>query len=131
MLSIPRRLLDAIIAHALEEDPNECCGILAGSGNAVSKMFRVTNSEKSPTRYLMDPEEQFAAFKEIRREGFSLLAIYHSHTHTPAYPSPTDIELAYYPEAHYLIVSLEKRSVPAMRMFRILEGKVTEERWTE
>jgi proteasome lid subunit RPN8/RPN11 len=131
MLQIPRRFLEDIVAHALEEDPNECCGLLAGSGDAASRLFRITNSEKSPIRYLMDPKEQFAAFKAIRNEGLSLLAIYHSHTHTPAYPSPTDIRLAFYPEARYLIVSLEKKSVPVIRTYRIVDGKISEENWME
>lgn len=129
MLKIPRPFVEEIISHAESENPNECCGILAGTGETVDRLFRITNQEKSPTRYLMEPREQFDAFKTMRREGLSLLAIYHSHTHSPAYPSQTDIRLAYYPEAHYLIVSLQNPSTPQLRAFRILDGEVNEERW--
>lgn len=129
MLRISQRFLDEIIAHTKEEDPNECCGLLAGADETVTRLFRIFNSEQSPNLYLMEPKEQFAAFKTMRNEGLTLLAIYHSHTHSPAYPSQTDIRLAYYPEARYVIVSLENRTAPVMRMFRIIEEKVSEEKW--
>ena len=129
MLKIPRRFLDEIVAHAKEEDPNECCGLLAGRDGVVSRHFRITNSDKSPTRYLMEPKEQFTAFKTMRTEGLSLLAIYHSHTHSPAYPSETDVRLAYYPEAHYVIVSLETKANPVIRVYRIVDGQIREEKW--
>jgi proteasome lid subunit RPN8/RPN11 len=129
MLKIPRRFHDEIIAHAKEEDPNECCGLLAGLDGNAARLFRITNSEKSPTRYLMEPREQFAAFKAMRSAGLSLLAIYHSHTHSPAYPSETDVRLAYYPEAHYVIVSLENKANPVIRAYRIVDGQIREEKW--
>jgi [CysO sulfur-carrier protein]-S-L-cysteine hydrolase len=75
----------------------------------------------------MDPKEQFGVFKDIRTEGTELLAIYHSHPHTVAYPSSTDVGLAYYPEALYIIISLENRGCPLVNAFRIVEGKISQE----
>jgi len=116
-----------MIAHAREEDPLECCGLLFGIDEKVQSLFRITNRERSPERYLMEPHEQLTAFKTMRKEGLSHLAIYHSHTHSPAVPSATDIRLAFYPETRYIIISLEKKESPVVRTFRILEEAVSEE----
>ncbi len=88
----------------------------------------MTNADHSPVTYRLDPEEQFRAFTEIEDKGWELLAIYHSHSHSPAYPSATDLELAFYPDALYLIISLADRDRPTIRAFRIVEGMVEEER---
>ena len=85
------------------------------------------NADESPTTYRLDAREQLRVFDEIDDEGLELFAIYHSHTHTVAYPSPTDRRQAFYPEAYYLLVSLADRDAPALRGFRILDGEVTEE----
>ena len=94
MLLIEKKFADEMIAHAIEDDPDECCGILAGTDQAVSELYRVTNTAHSPYRYLMDPQEQLNAMLDSERKGWDLLAFYHSHTHTPAYPSPTDVRMA-------------------------------------
>ncbi|MEK6683682.1 MAG: M67 family metallopeptidase, partial [Nitrospirota bacterium] len=78
-------------------------------------------------RYLIDPKEQFAAIKEMRAKGIEMLAIYHSHPHTAAYPSATDVQLAYYPEAVYIIISLQNRARPVVNAYRIVEKKITQE----
>ena len=127
MLNLPKHDADQIIAHALEEDPNECCGILAGKDNRVVKLYPMTNSEKSPYRYNMDSKELFQTYREIEDNGWDLLAIYHSHTHTEAYPSATDVRLATWPDAHYILVSLMDKESPVIRAFRIVEGTVSEE----
>ena len=127
MLTIPRPYADAMVAHALEEDPNECCGLLAASDGAIVKHYRMTNSERSPYRYYMDPKELLAAYREIDDSGWELLVIYHSHTHSQAYPSATDVRLATWPEAYYMLISLMDKTKPVMRAFRIQEGVVTEE----
>ena len=123
---IPKTIYDDILAHADSEYPNECCGLLSGKGNQVTKFYRMTNTHHSPVSYFMDPKEQFTVFKDMRTEGTELLAIYHSHPHTTAYPSSTDVGLAYYPEALYVIISLEKRDHPVVNAFQIVDGKIVE-----
>ena len=94
MLRLEREHADQMVAHSLEEEPNECCGILTGSDDVVSKAHRITNTAKSPFRYLMDPQEQLNVMLESERSGQEILAFYHSHTHSPAFPSPTDVRMA-------------------------------------
>lgn len=129
MLTVPQAILDEMIAQAQAEYPLECCGLLAGpkKDGTVTRLFKMTNTDRSPVSYLMDPKEQIAAFKAMRKDGTELLAIYHSHTHTEAAPSLTDIRLAYYPEAVYLIISLADRRQPVVRAYRIEQetGQVT------
>lgn len=130
MLSIPKQFYDAMIQQALAEYPNECCGLLAGKDDRVTQIYKMTNTQHSPVNYLMDPREQFAAFKDMRKREMELLAIYHSHPHTQAYPSKTDVRLAYYPEAAYLIMSLEDKAKPVLKGYRISqdgEGTITPE----
>jgi len=120
--------VEEMIRHAQREYPNEACGLLAGRDSRVEKVYQMTNAEHSPVTYRLDPEEQFRAFMEIEEAGWELLAIYHSHSHSPAYPSATDLELAFYPDSLYLIISLADRDQPIIRAFRIVEGVVEEER---
>lgn len=127
MLELSREQAAALIAHARGQAPHECCGLLAGRNGRVERVFRGTNVDRSPYTYLMDPREQLAAFKVMEAEGLDLLAIYHSHTHVPAYPSKTDVAKAYYPDALYLIVSLVDRDAPVLRAFRIVDGQIAEE----
>src|SRR4026207_699998 len=117
---------DAIVKQALAEHPNEACGLLAGLNGEATRVFPMTNAERSPVIYRMEPAEQLRVFNEMDREGLDLVGIYHSHTRSPAYPSSTDVQLAYYPDAVYLIVSLRDRENPDLRGFRITEGKVEE-----
>jgi proteasome lid subunit RPN8/RPN11 len=117
-----------MIRHAQREYPNEACGLLAGRDSRVEKVYQMTNAEHSPVTYRLDPEEQFRAFMEIEEAGWELLAIYHSHSHSSAYPSATDLELAFYPDSLYLIISLADRDQPIIRAFRIVEGVVEDER---
>ena len=127
MLSLPRSYSDEIIAHAREDAPNECCGIIAGNDGSTTKLYRALNAEASPYRYNVDPKDQLRIYRDIDGKGWDVLAIYHSHTHTKAYPSPTDVQLAAWPEAYYVIVSLEDEANPVLRAFRIEDGQVTEE----
>ena len=90
-------------------------------------MFRAKNAEGSPYRYSVDPKDLFRIYRECDEKGWSFLAIYHSHTASEAYPSPTDIRLAFWPEAYYVLVSLQEAEKPVVRAFRILEGAVSEE----
>jgi len=124
-MRIPRAIYDEMVEHAREERPNECCGLIGGLNGEARTLYRARNSEASPLRYNLDPQDQFRIMREIEERGEELAAIYHSHTHSPAYPSQTDISLATYPDALYLIVSLAEREEP-LRGFRITEGEVSE-----
>ena len=123
---LPSDFARQIIEQAKNEHPNEACGLLAGTNGAATRLFRMTNAERSPVIYRMEPAEQLRVFNEIDEAGLDLIGIYHSHTRSPAYPSSTDVSLAYYPEAVYLIVSLAEMDRPDLRGFRIQDGKVTE-----
>ena len=127
MLEIPSHFYNEIISHSKEEAPNECCGILVGTNNEIEDLFRATNSEHSPYRYNVDPADLFRIHRTCEENNWDFIAIYHSHTHTEAYPSPTDIRLASWPDTFYIIASLEDPSRPVLRAFRIIDGKVTEE----
>lgn len=125
-MRLPRHLFEGMLAHAREEAPNECCGILGGKDGEASTLYRATNAEASPLRYTLDPNDLFRiTFREIPDNDEEMLAIYHSHTASPAYPSQTDINLATYPDAVYLILSLADGEEP-LRGFRIVDGQVTE-----
>ena len=123
-LSLPQSFLDEIIAHANEDTPNECCGIIAGKGGRAEKLFRAKNAEGSPYRYNVEPKDLFRIFREC---DWGFLAIYHSHTASEAYPSATDVRLATWPEAYYVLVSLQDADKPVVRAFRILDGAISEE----
>ncbi|MGH7235423.1 MAG: M67 family metallopeptidase, partial [Nitrospiraceae bacterium] len=145
----PRTILDDMVAHARELDPFECCGLLAGRNGTVVHHYRITNTVAKDARaaqvfdeahvkglrhlpettraevaYFMDPKEMLAAFKDMRQRQLDLIMIYHSHTASPAYPSATDIGLAYYPETAYLIISLEQKSKPDIRTYWIRDRQV-------
>jgi [CysO sulfur-carrier protein]-S-L-cysteine hydrolase len=126
-LSLPQTFLDEMVAHALEDAPNECCGIIAGEGGRAVKLFRAKNAEASPYRYSVEPKDLFRIYRECEANGWDFLAIYHSHTASEAYPSPTDVRLAFWPEAYYILVSLEGAANPVVRAFRILDGAISEE----
>lgn len=125
VLTLPRSHTKEIIAHALEDDPNECCGIIAGAKGQAVKLFRAINAEASPFRYNVDPKDLLRIYRELEQNDWDVLAIYHSHTHTEAYPSETDILLAAWPDAYYIIVSLQNIDRPVVRVFRIKDGKPT------
>ena len=127
-MTIPKALVEAMRAHAQEAYPEECCGLLAGTGSVPSHIYRAQNVHPTPKIfYEMAPKEQFYAFKNMRHNGLTLTAIYHSHPESPARPSPSDIRLAYDTEPYYLLVSLQQRETPDLRAYRIVDGAVTEE----
>lgn len=130
-LILERAQVDAMIEHARAEHPNECCGLLAGLGDRVLRVYHGRNADQSPYTYRLDPQEQLRFFREIDAAGLDLVGIYHSHTQSAAYPSRTDIAKAYYPDAAYVILSILDPAVPAadveIRAFRIRDGVVTEE----
>jgi len=125
-MKIRRDLVDEIVAHARENLPNECCGMVGGDNGEARTVYRAENAEGSPFRYSIDAKEQFRMMKEIEAAGEELAAIYHSHTKSPAYPSQTDVNLAGWPEAVYLIVSLADPEAPDLKGFWIKDGQIAE-----
>jgi proteasome lid subunit RPN8/RPN11 len=91
------------------------------------KIFPMRNADASPVTYRLDGKEQLKVFEEMEAQGLDLWAIFHSHTHSEAYPSETDVRLAFYPESRYILVSLADRERPVVRSFFIREGEVEEE----
>jgi proteasome lid subunit RPN8/RPN11 len=115
-MRVSQDLVDEMVAHARDELPNECCGMVGGKDGEASVVIRVANAAASPLRYEMDPQEQYNALKAIEDEGGELLAIYHSHTKSAAYPSQTDVNQAVaWPEQIYLIVSLQDPDSPDVK----------------
>ena len=124
-MRVPKQIHEELLAHAREEAPNECCGLIGGDASAAKTVYRARNAEASPLRYNLDPQDQFRIMTDMDENGEELSAIYHSHTASPAYPSQTDINLATYPDALYVIVSLAKGEEP-VRAFTIRDGEVEE-----
>lgn len=127
MLTLDRSYVDEMIVHAREDAPNECCGIIAADDGTAKKLYRAVNAEASPYRYNVDSKDLLRIYHDLDGHGWDVMVIYHSHTHTEAYPSPTDTRLAAWPDAYYVIVSLEDEANPVVRAFRITDGEVTEE----
>ena len=149
MIYLRKRQFQEIIEHCQEEYPKEACGILTGEpvqrikrtgpddrcesvgtqeqDGKVSKGYKTVNTSETPeVCYLIDPTEQFKVFKEMRRSGTEMIGIYHSHSTSPAYPSQRDCEMAFYPEAAYVIISLQDFDNPVVRAFKIMEGQIEE-----
>jgi proteasome lid subunit RPN8/RPN11 len=124
-LRIPEELADEIVEHCRAGRPNEACGLLASRNGRMVKVFRMKNAEASPVRYSLDSQEQFDVYKTIEREGWDLAGVFHSHTRTEAYPSPTDVRLAVEP-VPYLIVSLAQEP-PDLRAFLIEKKDLRDE----
>ncbi|HEX2708274.1 MAG TPA: M67 family metallopeptidase, partial [Solirubrobacterales bacterium] len=125
-MRISQGLVDEMIAHAREDLPNECCGMVGGRGEATS-VIRVANAAASPLRYEMDPQEQFDALKAIEADGGELLAIYHSHTKSAAYPSQTDVNQAVdWPEQIYVIVSLADEDAPDVKAYLLKDLRIAD-----
>ncbi len=127
MLELDRVTFDDMVEHGMAAFPNEACGLLAGKEGRPVKFFPMSNQDASPVSYRLDPKEQLRVFDEIDDEGWELLAIFHTHTHSEAYPSETDRRQAFYPEAAYLVMSLSDRANPQLRGFRIEDGTVAEQ----
>jgi [CysO sulfur-carrier protein]-S-L-cysteine hydrolase len=125
-MKISQALVDEIVAHAREELPNECCGMVGGLEDEARTVYPAENAEASPFRYSIDAKEQFRLMREIEEAGEELAGIYHSHTKSPAYPSQTDVNLAGWPDAVYLIASLADAEAPDLKGFWIREGEISE-----
>ena len=127
MLILKKEHFNSVVKQCTREFPNEACGMLAGKARNVEKVYEMTNAEKSPETFFMDAKEQLKVMKEIRSLSLEMIGIYHSHVASQAYPSSHDLELAFYPEASYVIVSLKDNASPSVRSFKIRDGKITEE----
>jgi proteasome lid subunit RPN8/RPN11 len=119
-------VVDTVVAHARGEAPLECCGLLIGTEGSIEEAIPAVNVRRSETAYLIDPAAQFAAIRRVRLEGRTVLGAYHSHPRSPAVPSRTDLEEAYYPEFVYLIISLADGNAPDVRGYRLHEGAFAE-----
>jgi len=125
-MQLDRIFFDEMVEHGLAAFPNESCGVLAGKEGRPVKFFAMTNRDASPVTYRLDPKEQLRVFDEMDEQGWDLLGIFHTHTHSEAYPSETDRGQAFYPEAEYLVMSLTDRANPVLRSFAIVEGEIVE-----
>ena len=126
-LRLSRRIVNQLLDHARAFPGQEVCGLISARDGAALRAIAVANISPRPEhRYAMDPAGQIAALRAMREEDEDLLAIYHSHPVSPAAPSSIDITEAGYPEATYLIISLNTKGVLEMRGFKIQEGKAIE-----
>lgn len=133
MLRLDSTLLDAVIAHARADHPDEACGVIAGpeGSDTPTRFIPMVNAARSPTFYEFDSRDLLALYRDMDDRDEVPVVIYHSHTATEAYPSRTDISYASEPEAHYLLVSTREcgndEGPVEVRSFRIVDGVVTEE----
>jgi [CysO sulfur-carrier protein]-S-L-cysteine hydrolase len=125
-LRIKREILDRLLEEARANPHIECCGLLAGRGGVISVALPATNALQSGKAYEIAPEELFELIRRMRSEGLQHLGIYHSHLTSDNTPSSTDIELAFYPDVSYLIVSPHAVTPRPIRAFRISEGRAHE-----
>ena len=133
MLVIRRDLVDAMVAHARRDHPDEACGVIAGplGSDRPERFIEMENAERSPTFYRFDAAEQLKVWREMDANDEVPVVVYHSHTATEAYPSRTDIGLAMEPNAHYVLVSTREHGnndgPVEFRSYRIIDDEVTEE----
>jgi [CysO sulfur-carrier protein]-S-L-cysteine hydrolase len=126
-MRIAQSLIDEMVAHARADLPNECCGMVGGVDGEASVVIPVVNSAASPLRFEMDPQGQYNALKAIEGDSKELLAIYHSHTKSAAYPSQTDVNQAVnWPDAIYLIVSLQDEGSPDVKGYWLKDLKIAD-----
>ena len=127
MLELPQEMVDRVVAHARRDHPDECCGVISGAGGTATRLFEMSNAERSPTGFVFDSAEWLTVYRDIDDADEEPLAVYHSHTATEAYPSRTDVTwsaTAGFP--HWLLVSTRSPELE-LRSFTIVDGVVTEE----
>jgi proteasome lid subunit RPN8/RPN11 len=130
VLTIDSAIVDAIVAHARRDHPDEACGVVAGpiGSDLPTRLIAMDNAARSMTFYEFDSMEQLRVWREMDDNDEEPVVIYHSHTATQAYPSRTDVSFAGEPGAHYLLVSTREPESEEIRSFRIVDGVVTEEK---
>lgn len=124
-MTMASSVADAVIAHAKECRPRECCGILLGTAGHITEAVRAGNLSESPTRFLIDPKAHIEAHRKARAEGLEVVGFYHSHPHSPPLPSATDLEEAQYPGCVHLIVGFVE-GTPEIRIFNYRDGRAAE-----
>jgi proteasome lid subunit RPN8/RPN11 len=127
VLTLDQATHDALVAHARRDHPDEACGMVAGRDGRATRVVEMTNAARSPTFYEMDSMEVLRTLRSFEDADEELLVIYHSHTATEAYPSRTDVSIAGFPEAHYVLVSTRDPEATEFRSFLIVDGEITEE----
>ena len=133
MLNIKQSLVDAMVAHARADHPDEACGVIAGPAGSdrPERFIPMVNAARSPTFYEFDSADLLRLYREMEARDEEPVVVYHSHTATQAYPSRTDIAYASEPEAHYVLVStrdgVAQEDPVEVRSFRIVDGEVSEE----
>ena len=133
MLSIARAHVDAMVAHALADHPDEACGVIVGpaGSDTPTRFVPMINADRSPTFFRFEPTEQLRLYQAMDDADEEIVVVYHSHTATEAYPSRTDISYASEPQAHYVLVSTAEAVAEdgqvSVRSYRILDGQVSEE----
>jgi proteasome lid subunit RPN8/RPN11 len=125
-MRISQELVEQLFEHSRRDLPNECCGMVGGRDGQATTVYELENAEASPFRYSISPKDLFKTIRAIEDSGEELVAIYHSHTKSEAYPSQTDVNLAGWPDAVYLIVSLRDPDAPELRGFWIRDGQISE-----
>src|ERR1051325_6820908 len=126
-MRIAQSLVDRMVAHAREDLPNECCGMIGGRAGEASVVIPVVNSAARPLRVEMEPQGQYNALKAIEDEGSELLAIYHSHTKSAAYPSQTDVNQgAAWPDQGYVTVSLAGAEAPDVKAYLLKDLRIAD-----
>lgn len=125
-MKFTKQQLDEMIQHSRDELPNECCGVIGSRDDVVETVYRAVNGAASPLRYELESRDLLRIFNAIDDAEQEVGAIYHSHTRSAAYPSQTDINLALYPDALYIIVSLADADAPDVKAFSIVDRKVSE-----
>ena len=123
---VQQSAIDAIVAHAQETAPHECCGLLVGAGDRIDQAIRARNLERGPARYRIDPRDHIALMKRLRGSDRDVIGAYHSHPRSSAAPSASDVAEAFYPDFVYLIVSLMTANQPECRAWRLRDGAAEE-----
>jgi proteasome lid subunit RPN8/RPN11 len=124
-MRIPRAVYDEMVEHARADAPNECCGIIGSRDGEAVRLYRTANAFASPFRYEIDGKDLLRVYNDISDRGLDLGIIYHSHTRSAPYPSQTDINLATWPSALYVIVGVAEAEAQ-VRAYEIRDGQVTE-----
>lgn len=122
-ISITETVRESIESYARKAHPAECCGLLSGTEQLITRAHPLRNAAAEPEkRFFAAPEDLFAAMRAIRELGLSFVGIYHSHPRTPPYPSPVDVEMAFHPDALYFIMAIEPQA--DLRAYRIVDSTI-------
>jgi [CysO sulfur-carrier protein]-S-L-cysteine hydrolase len=128
MLRLPNEIYLQMVAHCISGLPDEACGLLAGdpATGDVHACYPTTNAARSAKLYVVDSKDMLRADRDAEQHDMAIVGVFHSHTHTDAYPSPTDVDQAPDPTWHYVLVSL-RDTHPVVRSYRIVDGRIAEE----